>query len=348
MSNNMAIFVLKKANTMIKQIISVFMLSAFLFSGCQGKAAPAKQEKSKPSIAEPTMPIFNADSAYAYIQKQVDFGYRIPNTPAHKATGQWLEEKLRSFGADVVVQEANLRAYDGTLLASKNIIGQYNPAHPFRVLLLAHWDTRPFADNDPDPANHRKPVLGANDAASGVGVLLEMARMFSQQAPHIGVDILFVDSEDYGKPNFAPSTGDDSKTWALGSQYWARNPHKRGYKAQYAILLDMVGAKNATFLREGFSDYYASSLVDTLWAIANQLGYASSFVQEKGGYINDDHYYINTIAGIPAVDIIHLDKTTDSGFFPYWHTVNDDMLHIDKKTLKAVGETVAYLLYNHK
>ena len=333
---------------MTKQIISVFMLSACLFSGCQGNAATVKPEKSKPLEAKSTMPVFNADSAYQYIQKQVDFGYRIPNTSAHQATGEWLEAKLRSFGADVVVQEAKLRAYDGTLLDSKNIIGQYNPAHPFRVLLLAHWDTRPFADNDPNPANHRQPVLGANDAASGVGVLLEMARMFSQKAPQIGVDILFVDSEDYGTPNFVPSTEDDSKTWALGSQYWARNPHKRGYKAQYAILLDMVGGKNATFMREGFSDHYASSLVDALWTTAKELGYGTYFVQEQGGYINDDHYYINTMAGIPAVDIIHLDKTTDSGFFPYWHTVRDDMSHIDKKTLKAVGETVAYLLYNHK
>ncbi len=328
---------------MFKYIVPTFIvgLSVALF-GCSGNKIAS--EKSEKAVVE--FPAFSADSAYSYIQKQVDFGYRIPNTPEHQATAEWLTAKLGSFGADVIVQEADLKAYDGTILKSKNIIGQYNVNNPSRILLLAHWDTRPFADNDPNPANHRKPVLGANDGASGVGVLLELARLFSIQNPKVGVDILFVDSEDYGAPYFAsPAPGDD-KSWALGAQYWSKNPHKRAYKAQYAILLDMVGAKNATFLREGFSDYYASFLVDELWATAAKLGYSSYFLQDKGGYINDDHYYINSMAKIPAVDIIHLEKSNDGSFFEQWHTVNDDMSNIDKNTLKAVGETVAYHIYN--
>ncbi len=328
---------------MFKYIVPTFIVGlSIALLGCGGnKTASGKKEKV---VVE--FPSFNADSAYSYIQKQVDFGFRIPNTPEHQATAEWLASKLETFGADVIVQEADLKAYDGTILKSKNIIGQYNVDNPLRVLLLAHWDTRPFADNDPNPSNHRKPVLGANDGASGVGVLLELARLFSIKNPKIGVDIMFVDSEDYGAPYFAsPSPGDD-KSWALGAQYWSKNPHKRAYKAQYAILLDMVGAKNATFLREGFSDHYASFLVDELWATAAKLGYSSYFLQDKGGYINDDHYYINSMAGIPAVDIIHLEKSNNGSFFEQWHTVNDDMSNIDKNTLNAVGETVAYHIYN--
>ncbi len=328
---------------MFKYIVPTFIvgLSVALFS-CNGNKSGSVTKEMK--VVE--FPTFNADSAYSYIQKQVDFGFRIPNTPEHQATAEWLTAKLESFGADVIVQKADLKAYDGTILKSQNIIGQYNVDNPLRVLLLAHWDTRPYADNDPNPANHRKPVTGANDGASGVGVLLEIARLFSIQKPNIGVDILFVDSEDYGAPYFAsPAPGDD-KSWALGAQYWAKNPHRRAYKAQYAILLDMVGAKNATFLREGFSDHYAAFLVDELWETAEKLGYSSVFLQDKGGYINDDHYYINSIARIPAVDIIHLEKSNDGSFFEHWHTVNDDMSNIDKYTLKAVGETVAYHIYN--
>ena len=179
-------------------------------------------------------------------------------------------------------QRADLTGYDGKTLKARNIIGAFNPDAKRRVLLCAHWDTRPWADNDPDEANHHKPILGANDGASGVGVLLEVARQLQQQAPAIGVDIIFFDMEDSGTPQFASSMGDDSHTWCLGSQYWARAPHVQGYNARFGILLDMVGGKGATFLREGYSMQHAPSVVKKVWKAAAKLGFGNYFIDEDG------------------------------------------------------------------
>lgn len=316
-------------------------------TACNGNNASQQSvvnESATPVVAKST-PEFNADSAYQYVAAQMAFGNRVPNTEAHKNTAAWLASELKRHGAEVIVQDAPVRAFDGTILQAQNIIGQYNPEQKNRILLLAHWDSRPFADYDPNKANHKKEVPGANDGASGVGVLLEIARLLGQQNPNKGVDIMFVDAEDYGAPEWATVSGNDN-TWALGTQYWATRPHKPGYRAQYAILLDMVGAKNATFYKEGFSNYYAPSIVDMVWKTAKKLGFGNYFREENGGYINDDHYYVNTMARIPAVDIIHLDPTTETGFYPYWHTVDDTLDKIDPATLNAVGKTVTYILYN--
>ncbi|MEG1585957.1 MAG: M28 family peptidase [Bacteroidales bacterium] len=320
-----------------------FPLTFFLMACTGGNSVP----KTTPvvEVKENKVPLFNADSAYQYVAGQMAFGNRIPNTEAHARTAQWLASELRRHGAEVIVQEAPVTAYDNTVLNAQNIIGQFNPEKKDRVLLLAHWDSRPFADYDKNPANIKKPVPGANDGASGVGVLLEIARLLGKENPGKGIDIMFVDAEDYGTPSFATSQAGDN-TWALGTQYWARRPHKPGYRAKYAILLDMVGARNATFLKEGFSNHYASYLVDKVWKTGQKLGYSSYFVEKKGGYINDDHYYVNTMARIPAIDIIHLDPDSETGFFPYWHTVDDTLDKIDPATLEAVGRTVTYLLYN--
>jgi hypothetical protein len=199
------------------------------------------------------VPGFNADSAYFYIEKQVAFGPRVPNTAAHKACAVWLENTLKRFTAEVVVQQTRLKASDGTLLDSRNIIASFNPEDKSRVLLCAHWDSRPWADHDPDPANRRKPVPAANDGGSGVGVLLEIARQMSQHNPGLGVDIVLFDAEDYGDHEESASSTQDS--WGLGSQYWSRNPHVPGYSARFGILLDMVGANGATFTMEGTSMY---------------------------------------------------------------------------------------------
>lgn len=316
-------------------------------TACNGNNASQNtsvSEKAENVVAK-SIPVFNADSAYRNVAAQMAFGNRIPNTESHKKTAAWLASELKRHGAEVIVQNAPVKAFDGNVLQAQNIIGQYNPDRKDRVLLLAHWDSRPFADYDPDKANHKKPVPGANDGASGVGVLLEIARLLGEQNPEKGVDIMFVDAEDYGAPEWAPVSGKDN-TWALGTQYWASHPHKPGYRAQYAVLLDMVGAKNATFLKEGFSNYYAPSVVDKIWKTAKELGFGKYFQEETGGYINDDHYYVNTMARIPAVDIIHLDPASETGFFPYWHTVDDTLDKIDPATLNAVGKTVTYILYN--
>ncbi len=320
----------------------VCLLCAGWLTACTKNASERQGQKRQ--LDRPVeVPSFSADSAWRYVQQQVDFGARVPNTPEHAACAAFLAGKLRSFGAEVTEQRADLRAFDGTVLKAVNIIGSFRPETQKRVLLFAHWDTRPWADNDAEPANRAKPVLGANDGASGVGVLLEVARQVGMQQPNVGVDIAFFDAEDYGAPEHVAGVAD---SWALGSQYWAKHPHVPGYKAQYGILLDMVGAPNATFYREQISEYYAAHVVDKVWAQADALGFGGYFINRTGGAITDDHLYVNRLAGIPSIDIIQRDVQSDTGFGAYWHTVHDTMDHIDKNTLMAVGMTLMYVIYN--
>ncbi len=215
-------------------------------------------------------------------------------------------------------------------------------------MLAAHWDSRPYADHDANSDNHRTPIDGANDGASGVGVLLEIARLLDENPIDEnlgGVDIVLFDLEDYG-----PATQERNQysedTWALGSQYWAKTPHIPGYQAQFGILLDMVGAADPEFPREYFSQQYASWVLDKVWRKAFDLGYGSYFVNRPGSPISDDHVPMNEIAGIPTINIIHLDPNSTNGtFFDHWHTVNDNLSIIDKETLRIVGEVVASVIY---
>ena len=291
------------------------------------------------------VPLFNADSAFQFIQNQVDFGPRVPNTPAHLACAEYLANELRRFGARVIEQRTDLVAFDGTVLNAINIIGSFQPENRNRILLFAHWDSRPWADEDPNPENRHKPVLGANDGASGVGVLLEIARQISMQQPRVGIDIIFFDAEDWGAPqHLANENTRDS--WALGSQYWSRNPHEPNYWAQFGILIDMVGAPNATFYREQFSDHFARNIVDKVWNQARRLGFEHYFVNRRGSSIIHDHFYVNRIIGIPSIVIIQRDASTPHGFGSFWHTINDTMENICTNTLHAVGTTVLHVIYN--
>lgn len=288
------------------------------------------------------VPQFDADSAYKYVQAQVDFGPRTPNTKGHVACGDYLAKTLAAHGAKVTNQYADLLTFDGTLLKARNIIGSYKPENKKRIALFAHWDTRPWADNDPNEKNHRTPVMGANDGASGVGVLLEVARLINQQQPELGIDIIFFDAEDWG-------SSEVNDSWCLGSQYWARNPHVANYNARYGILLDMVGGKDATFYKEAYSQKYAPDVNKKVWKKANQLGYGRTFIDENGGGTTDDHLYVNEIAQIKTIDIVpHHPECEASSFGPTWHTVKDDMDNIDRSTLKAVGQTVLAVIYNEK
>ncbi len=293
-----------------------------------------------------SVPVFSADSAYIFIAQQVDFGPRVPNTPAHEACADFLVARLQSFGATVTEQKVKLRAFNGDILHANNIIASFKPEENQRILLFAHWDTRPWSDNDPDPANHNKPVLGANDGASGVGVLLEIARNIGIQSPRLGIDIIFFDAEDYGAPE--SYSGNATDTWCLGSQHWARNPHVNPYRPRFGILLDMVGAKDATFYREQISEYYARNIVDKVWTVARNQGFEKFFVNKPGGAITDDHLYVNQIAGIPSINIIQYNPQSAKGFGDYWHTVHDNMSNIDKNTLFAVGTTVMQVIYNER
>ena len=311
--------------------------------GCSGTAKRASDLGT--SDASISVPTFNADSAYNYVAQQVAMGYRVPGTDIHKRTAQWLADEMRRHGADVMVQEATAEAYDGKKLPMYNIIAQFAPENTNRILLAAHWDSRPYADHDPNPENHRRPIAGANDGASGVGVLLEMARHIGAVPPSVGVDIILFDVEDYGAPEWVD--GDNSDTWALGSQYWATHMHKPGYKARYGILLDMVGAPGMCFYREYFSQHYASHVINKVWSCAERLGYSSVFVNTMGGAITDDHLYMNK-AGIPSIDIIQMHPHSETGFFDQWHTIDDTMEHIDAYMLGAVGETVLTVVYEEK
>ena len=319
----------------------LLLLSVALLVACGGKKAPQAAQPQAPVV----VPTFDADSAYHYTAGQVAFGPRVPNTEAHRQCGDWLESQLRRFGAQVTAQHVTLRAYDGTVLAARNIIGSYKPDTRKRVLLCAHWDSRPWADADPDPKNHRTPILGANDGASGVGALLEVARQLQAQPTDIGIDIIFFDAEDYGEhADYDEPT--DGIAWCLGSQYWARVPHVDGYMARFGILLDMVGGRDARFHREGLSDYFARPIVDKVWAAAHASGHGQWFPYAEGGQITDDHLPINQLARIPCIDIIG--HYPDTGFAPTWHTMDDTMEHIDPAVLRAVGQTVLQVIYNEK
>lgn len=324
-------------------ILVLAFLSMVSCGGCKTKSVDTTAEA--PVVKSPE---FNADSAYAFVKAQVDFGPRTPNSKEHDACAKYLVAQLKKYGATVTEQTCDLTGYDGTILKSVNIIGSYKPESKLRIVLFSHWDSRPWADNDPDKKNWHKPILGANDGASGVGVLLEIARLIQKQQPAMGIDIVLLDAEDYGTPAFEQQR-DDEKSWALGAQYWAYNPHVDGYSARFGILLDMVGGKASTFFKEEYSEQYASSVNRKLWKAASDLGYGQYFVNKQGGQVTDDHTFINQIAKIPTADIIPNDEHCEtSSFGPTWHTLADNMDNIDKGTLKAVGQTVLQVIYNER
>lgn len=335
--------------TMNKGLIS----TTFLFLAatiCCSCGINMKKQQENISIVK-QVPAFNADSAWHFTEVQTLFGPRVPNTEAHEACRDYLVTTLRRFGATVTEQSTNLKAFDGTILKSTNIIASYNPEKTNRILLCAHWDSRPWSDQDPDHGNWHKPVMGANDGASGVAVLLEIARTLGIEKSsngiisQVGIDLILFDSEDYGNPAFLEGEKSED-SWCLGSQYWAKNPHVSGYKAKYGILLDMVGGTAANFEWEYFSIKYARNVLDIVWSKAASIGYGNYFKQSKGGAVDDDHLYINTLAKIPCIDIIDYDTSSETGFVPYWHTQDDTMENIDKNTLKAVGETLLQVIYN--
>jgi len=308
----------------------------FLFS-CKND-----QETTAPKIEyvkNLTIPRFNSASAYHFVAKQVEFGPRVPNTDAHKATKNWLVSKLKEYGANVIEQNFTATAYTGEKLNSTNIIGQYNPKAKERIILAAHWDCRHIADKDSDETKRNLPIDGADDGASGVAVLLEIARHLKNLPDYMGIDIIFFDAEDYGNPT-------DINTYGLGSQYWSKNFHVKNYKAKYGILLDMVGGKNAQFRKELYSMQYALPIVNKVWKLAGEMGRGAYFLNELGEGVADDHYFVNTIAGIPMIDIINLPKDSGQTFVSHHHTTYDNMNNIDKKTLWTVGQVVLAVVFN--
>jgi glutaminyl-peptide cyclotransferase len=324
-------------NTILSCLLLATVLSVSSCKDGDQESESADVEQTPRQIDKPN---FNPDSAYAYIQTQVNFGPRVPGTKGQKECAAWMQQKLEEFCDTVYVQDVQVKAGDGKMLPCINLIGAINPQAKRRILLLAHWDTRPWADMDSKDKD--KPILGADDGGSGVGVLLEVARQIrTKQLPaDLGVDILLTDAEDYGKTEW----GDES--YALGTQYWARNPHLPGYKAEFGILLDMVGGRNARFPLEGVSTKYAGDIQQMVWQAANTAGFSSHFPFVAANDITDDHMFVNIITKIPTIDIINLNmNSTTSVFAGHWHTHNDNMEVIDKSTLEAVGETLLQVIY---
>ena len=283
-----------------------------------------------------------------YIEAQCALGPRVPGTKAWQACGDSIVAWFSQLGLEVTEQQTTVTLYDGTKVPCRNITASLKPDSHDRILLCSHWDSRPWADNDPDKANHRKPVPAANDGASGVAVMLELARTLSTaDSIQTGIDFVCFDVEDAGTPQWDETDYDNEEsTWCLGSRAWCMQATQNGYQARFGILFDMVGGRGSTFSREAFSMHYAQPVVNLLWHIAQQIGYGHFFPLSDGGYITDDHVNVNRIARIPCIDIVPYHTTGPSSFGPTWHTLNDTPENIDPNVLEAVGQSVLQLIYN--
>jgi glutaminyl-peptide cyclotransferase len=303
-----------------------------------------KEKTEEKKLVSPSA--FIADSAYSFIEKQVKFGPRVPGSSSHSNCAEWMKTKLNSYGFEVKEQTGTWPTWDGKTQPIRNIAGSFRPQAKRRILFAAHWDTRPYGDKDPDPSKHKLPIDGANDGASGVGIILELARIAKNLPDGIGMDILFLDAEDGGKPEWETRGSQDELGWCLGSQMWSKQTTTR--TAKYAILLDMVGADGAKFNKEEYSVANAGGAVDRIWAIAEKIGYGNLFSQQKIQGIVDDHIFMNEV--IPTLDIIDMRPSTmgtqNFEFGQFHHTHSDNLTVISKSTLKGVGETLAYTLWN--
>lgn len=318
----------------------LFVSALFLFSALQSCQSDAKNKVEEKEIAI-KVPRFERDSAFKFVSQQLAFGPRIPNSEAHLACQSYLASSLKKFGAEVTEQKFISKSFDGKSLNGNNIIGRFNTSAQRRILLGAHWDSRPFTDSPVTVGDKNQPVPGADDGASGVGVLLEIARQLQINPVDFGVDIVFFDLEDYGDSN-----GGASETWCLGSQYFSKNLiYLANEKPEYGILLDMVGASGARFAKEEISVQYAGNVVDKVWNLAQAMGYGNYFVNDRVGAITDDHYFVNSIAQIPMIDIINRPVDTQTGFVAHWHTPEDTLDKIDRNTLRAVGQLILAIIY---
>jgi len=316
--------------------LAIFAIILFI-AGCSSEKKPGLQFAPKGN----EVPAFNADSAYTFVEQQVSFGPRNPNTFGHVEVQSFLKNKLGEYAGDefVFFQRFTHPGYGNDTLRLANIIASFNPYASDRIMLAAHYDTRPRADEDTTNVNNAIP--GADDGGSGVAVLLELARIFKNNPPPVGVDIVLFDGEDYG-------TSGDLPNYFLGSRYWADNPPVQGYNPRFGILLDMVGGNNAFFPKEVNSLQYAPNLVNEVWAIAKEKGYGWLFSEEEGGRVQDDHVIVSEYTNIPMINIINHRRGVNGSvvFADYWHTHRDNMNIISRETLEAVGVVLSELIYN--
>ncbi len=334
----------------IKRLLAIALAAGALVACTAGGRGGGTTPEGAAVADAPPADAFSADTAYALVAAQTAMGPRTPGSEGHARCVAWMSARLRAAGADTVVQQrGSMQRWDGEELPVCNVLASFNAGAPKRILLAAHYDTRPWADMEPDATRRAQPIPGANDGASGVAVLLEIARCLGEHPANIGVDILMADAEDCGHSDeVGPGVAAGPHTWCLGTQMWAASQPYAGRTApSYAILLDMVGGAGARFHREQFSDAAAARIVDKVWAEAASLGYADTFVNSTGGAVVDDHVYISR-AGIPAIDIIESMSPATGTFPPTWHTHADNLDNIDRRSLERAGKTVLSLIYKEK
>lgn len=289
-------------------------------------ATSTSTSSADPASPRVKRPVFDGDKAFALLKKQCEFGPRPVGSEAHRKTRDFLMEEMRKYADKTVAQDFSYRG-----LPLTNVIGVFNPDAKKQVLLCAHWDTRPRADQEIDPAKKRQPILGASDGASGVAVLLELARLFKEQKPSVGVVMVLLDGEDYG--DFERDEG-----VLLGAKYFARN--HQGYNLDYGILLDMVGDKNQDIYREENSQQFAPGTNEKFFRAARELGFGKYIIDEVKTNVTDDHMPLNA-AGIPTIDIIDFN-------YGAWHTLDDTPEQCSAESLKRVGETTAEVVYSER
>ncbi|HUI11552.1 MAG TPA: M28 family peptidase [Bacteroidota bacterium] len=284
-------------------------------------------------MPSPRYPAFESGRAWAYLTAQTAFGPRNPNSAGHAACLAYIAGALRASADDVRLQEFTHTGYEGQTLRLTNVIARFRPNDPARVLLCAHWDTRPRAEQDENKARRNEPIVGANDGASGVAVLLEVADLLKKVPPAVGVDIVLFDGEDYGKEG-------DHASYLLGSRYFAAQKDP-SYLPRFGILLDMVGDAYLDLPKEQYSVRYAPEVVDMVWKTAASLG-VQQFHDEQGEEIMDDHLPLNE-AGIQTIDIIDFNYPDNTN--RYWHTHKDTPDHCSAASLEAVGSVIASVVY---
>ncbi len=326
---------------MKNHLLIIALLCSLLLFGCskeQNKSTSQTQEQAKPQETpkkQVSVPPFDPQKAWDILIKQTDMGPRTVGSKAHALCQQFLLSEMQKYADSVWLQPFSEKGYGNEVLVMNNIISSFNPKAKKRILLLTHWDCRPWADMDKDPKKQKEPILGANDAASGIAILVEMARNMKTNAPPVGVDMLFVDGEDYGKEG-------DNKFYLLGSRYFSKNLPD-GYMPEFGILLDMVGDSQLELKRERLSIQYAPDIVDLVWNTAFSLGVTqfSNAVETNLG--SDDHIPLNE-AGIKTIDII--DFAYPNSSINYWHTSQDTPEHCSSESLDAVGRVLLQVIYS--
>jgi hypothetical protein len=318
----------------MKRLLSIWIIALLLISCSNGQNGLQFNDQGR------EVPSFNSENAYSYIESQLSFGPRVPGSDAHRdAVNYFRNHFLETAGQrSVFVQQFEQEIY-GETLPFYNILASSGTEYTDRIILAAHWDSRPRGEYDSE--NPDLPIPGADDGGSGVGVLMELANIFSENPPPIGVDLILFDGEDYGEEG-------DLANYFIGSRYWSQNPPVPGYNPRFGILLDMVGGQGAVFPKEGHSVNFAPQLVDEIWSIAAEKGHGDLFTNEKGGRVADDHIIVEQYTGIPMINIIHhrLNESGEIDFPPYWHSQQDDIDIIDRDVLQAVGDVMLELIYN--